>query len=135
MQATENLAQNLIETYEGLIKLQEEKRQILINHKIEELGGLDEKILALYGRTKDISDKREHLKPTDEQRLKIRELFEQIKEREKVNKALVCYSLNAINKVFNGMMKMINVRSDEYNKNGLNSSSETYDVSSIVEEA
>lgn len=135
MQATENLAQNLIETYEGLIKLQEEKKQILINHKIEELGSLDEKILTLYGRTKDISDKREYLKPTDEQRLKIRELFEQIKEREKVNKALVCYSLNAINKVFNGMMKMINVRSDEYNKNGLNSSSETYDVSSIVEEA
>ncbi|MBQ3102145.1 hypothetical protein IJC60_03980 [bacterium] len=135
MQATENLAQNLIETYESLIKLQEEKKQILINHKIEELGSLDEKILTLYGRTKDISDKREYLKPTDEQRLKIRELFEQIKEREKVNKALVCYSLNAINKVFNGMMKMINVRSDEYNKNGLNSSSETYDVSSIVEEA
>ena len=135
MQATENLAQNLIETYESLIKLQEEKKQILINHKIEELGSLDEKILTLYGRTKDISDKREYLKPTDEQRRKIRELFEQIKEREKVNKALVCYSLNAINKVFNGMMKMINVRSDEYNKNGLNSSSETYDVSSIVEEA
>ena len=135
MQATENLAQNLIETYEDLIKLQEEKRQILINHKIEELGSLDEKILTLYGRTKDISDKREFLNPTDEQRLKIRELFEQIKEREKINKALVCYSLNAINKIFNGMMKMINVRSDEYNKNGLNSSSEAYDVSSIVEEA
>ncbi len=135
MQATENLAQNLIETYEDLIKLQEEKRQILINHKIDELGSLDEKILSLYGRTKDISDKREYLKPTDEQRLKIRELFEQIKEREKINKALVCYSLNAINKIFNGMMKMINVRSDEYNKNGLNSSSEAYDVSSIVEEA
>lgn len=135
MQATENLAQNLIETYESLIKLQEEKRQILINHKIDELGSLDEKILSLYGRTKDISDKREYLKPTDEQRLKIRELFEQIKEREKINKALVCYSLNAINKIFNGMMKMINVRSDEYNKNGLNSSSEAYDVSSIVEEA
>ena len=135
MQATENLAQNLIETYEDLIKLQEEKRQILINHKIEELGSLDEKILTLYGRTKDISDKREFLNPTDEQRLKIRELFEQIKEREKINKALVCYSLNAINKIFNGMMKMINVRSDEYNKKGLNSSSEAYDVSSIVEEA
>ena len=135
MQATENLAQNLIETYESLIELQEEKRQILINHKIEELGSLDEKILTLYGRTKDISDKREFLNPTDEQRLKIRELFEQIKEREKINKALVCYSLNAVNKIFNGMMKMINVRSDEYNKKGLNSSAETYDVSSIVEEA
>ncbi|MBR1976726.1 hypothetical protein IKA15_00430 [bacterium] len=135
MQATENLAQNLIETYESLIELQEEKRQILINHKIEELGSLDEKILTLYGRTKDISDKREFLNPTDEQRLKIRELFEQIKEREKINKALVCYSLNAVNKIFNGMMKMINVRSDEYNKKGLNSSSEAYDVSSIVEEA
>lgn len=135
MQTTENLAQNLIETYENLIELQEEKRQILINHKIEELGGIDEKILTLYGRTKDISDKREFLKPTDEQRLKIRELHKQITEREKVNKALVNYSLGMINKIFNGMMKMINVRSDEYNKNGLNSSSETYDVSSIVEEA
>ena len=52
MQATENLAQNLIETYEGLIKLQEEKRQILINHKIEELGGLDEKILLVCNKGK-----------------------------------------------------------------------------------
>ncbi len=135
MQATENLAQNLIDTYESLIELQEEKRQVLINHKIEELGGLDEKILTLYGRTKDISDRREFLKPTDEQRLKIRELYKQIVEREKVNRALVCYSLNTINKIFNGMMRMINVRSDEYGKNGLNSSSKAYDVSSIVEEA
>lgn len=135
MQATENLAQNLIDIYENLIELQEEKRQVLINHKIEELGGLDERILTLYGRTKDISDRREFLKPTDEQKLKIRELYKQIVEREKVNRALVCYSLNTINKIFNGMMRMINVRSDEYGKNGLNSSSKTYDVSSIVEEA
>ena len=96
MQTTENLAQNLIETYESLIELQEEKRQILINHKIEELGSLDEKILTLYGRTKDISDKREFLNPTDEQRLKIRELFEQIKEREKINKALVILWMRSI---------------------------------------
>ncbi len=135
MQATENLAQNLIETYENLIKLQEEKRQVLINHKIDELGSIDEKILTLYGRTKDISDKREFLKPTDAEKLKIRELFKQIVEKEKVNKALVNYSMGVINKIFNGMMRMINVRSDEYNKNGLNSSSEAYDVSSIVEEA
>lgn len=131
----ENLAQRLIVTYENLFDAQKQKEHALISREIDKLGSIDEKILTFYNQALEISKKRELVKPNEQEVKKINELYLKISEIEKSNQTLVEYSLNLINKIFTGIMKMAVAQTNEYDKNGKSNNNENYGLSSISEEA
>jgi|GEM_PF-1299486 len=131
----ENLAQKLITTYENLFEAQKQKERALISREIDKLGSIDEKIVTFYNQALEISDKRDLVKPNEQEVKKINELYLKIAEIEKSNQNLVEYSLNLINKIFTGIMKMAMTHTTEYDKNGKSNNNEDYGLSSISEEA
>ena len=131
----DNLTEKLIETYENLVELQKEKKRILEKHEIDKLGSIDERILSLYNRATIIADKRDFVKPNDEERKKIKSLYQEISKLESLNQALIKYSLNLINNIFEGIMKIASVKTTEYTKDGKSAKTDDLNLSSIVEEA
>ena len=131
----ENLAQKLIVTYENLFDAQKQKETALISREIDKLGSIDEKILTFYNQALELSKKRELVKPNEQEVQKINELYLKISEIEKSNQNLVEYSLNLINKIFTGIMKMAVTQTNEYDKNGKSNNGENYKLSSVSEEA
>lgn len=128
-------AERLIGIYENLIELQQEKRRVLTTREIDLLGSVDEKIVSFYNQALDISQKRELVKPNENQVKKINELYEQMNTLEKINQAIVEQSLYLINKIFTGMMRLVKVQPEEYTKTGKTNDNEDYRLSSISEEA
>jgi len=135
MEVQENLAEKLIETYEGLYDAQKQKEQALITREIDKLGSIDEKIVTFYNQALDISKKHELVRPSEQEKSKINELYLKITEIEKSNQSLVEYSLNVINKIFTGIMKIAVAQTSEYDKNGKTNNNEDYGLSSVNEEA
>ena len=131
----DNLTGKLIETYESLVELQKEKKRILEKHEIDKLGSIDERILSLYNRATIIADKRESVKPNDEEKKKIKALYQEISKLENLNQALIKYSLNLINNIFEGIMKIASVKTTEYTRDGKSTKTDELNLSSIVEEA
>lgn len=131
----ENLTEKLIETYESLVELQKEKKRILEKHEIDKLGSIDERILSMYNRATLIADKREFVKPNDEEKKRIRSLYQEISKLENLNQALIKYSLNLINNIFEGIMKIASVKTSEYTRDGKSTKMDEMQLSSIVEEA
>lgn len=129
-------AEKLIEIYESLTELQKLKESILVERKIDELGVVDEKIVTCYNRALEISKDRESLKPSAEEVKKINNLYLEITELEKGNQTLIEYSLDLINKIFTGIMKMATVKTKEYDNTGKsNTTTDDYNLSSISKEA
>lgn len=131
----ENLAQKLIVTYENLFDAQKQKEQALVTREIDKLGSIDEKIVTFYNQALEISKNRELVKPSEQEVKKINELYLKIAQIEQSNQKLVEYSLNLINKIFTGIMKMAVTSTTEYDKNGKSNNGEDYGLSSISEEA
>ena len=131
----ENLTEKLIETYENLVELQKEKKRILEKHEIDKLGSIDERILSMYNRATLIADKREFVKPNDEEKKRIKSLYQEISKLENLNQALIKYSLNLINNIFEGIMKIASVKTSEYTRDGKNTKTDDICMSSIIEEA
>lgn len=131
----ENLTGKLIETYESLVELQKEKKRILEKHEIDKLGSIDERILSMYNRATLIADKRDFVKPNEDEKKKIKALYQEISKLENLNQALIKYSLNLINNIFEGIMKIASVKTTEYTKDGKSTKMDEMPLSSIVEEA
>lgn len=131
----ENITEKLIGVYENLAELQKEKERILISREIDKLSSVDEKIVSLYNHALEISKKRELVNPDPEQVEKINTLYLKISGLEKSNQDLIEHSLNLINKIFTGIMKMVQVQTTEYNQMGKTSNNDDYRLFSVSEEA
>ena len=66
---------------------------------------------------------------------KIKALYQEISKLENLNQALIKYSLNLINNIFEGIMKIASVKTTEYTKDGKSTKMDEMPLSSIVEEA
>ena len=89
----------------------------------------------MYNRATLIADKREFVKPNDEEKKRIKSLYQEISKLENLNQALIKYSLNLINNIFEGIMKIASVKTSEYTRDGKNTKTDDICMSSIIEEA
>lgn len=124
----------LTDVYEELYALLEEKRNILVDRRIDELCVLDEKIIATYTHINKLT-KGEELIPTEGEKEHIRILARKISNIEECNRQIISSSLSVINTIFDGILKITGKNNSGYTNLGKMSPKEDLGLSSIVEEA
>jgi len=130
----ESEVQKVINVYEELFTFLEQKKEILITRRIDDLGIIDEKIIALYNQIHRLADGK-NLRPTEGEREVIRELIQKIQRIELSNQTIIKRSLNNIDSIFSSVLKSVGSNGTGYTQTGKASSKRDLGLSSVIEEA
>jgi len=130
----ESEVQKVINVYKELFTFLEQKKEILITRRIDDLGIIDEKIIALYNQIHRLADGK-NLRPTEGEREVIRELIQKIQRIELSNQTIIKRSLNNIDSIFSSVLKSVGSNGTGYTQTGKASSKRDLGLSSVIEEA
>ncbi len=121
--------------YIELKELLETKQKALVKKDIDTLGNVDEKILAINERIKDVDNNKDKFTLNQGQKAELNKLVDEILKIENNNKALINHSLNVIDKIFTGILNIATKNNADYTASGKRSQGNGLEISSIVEEA
>lgn len=121
--------------YIDLKELLELKKKALINKDIETLTSSDEKLICMYSEIQAVYEQKDKISLTNAQKQELVELSEIIGKLEKNNEVLITYSLNVIDKIFEGILNITSSKNADYNYLGKKNQGTSLDISSITEEA
>lgn len=156
-----NMIEDAISAYEDLLDLYKEKKQAILKQDTDMLGFVDDKIIAQAKFISGINEKREEfckendIKPVkitelielaqkeqpefeevyEKQKVKIREVADELALLDKTNVELIKHSLTMSDKLLDIIISAAVPQKDNYDKHGKNIDTDALSIGSIVEEA
>lgn len=123
------------EIYINFEDLLENKKAALIKKDLDSLVSIDEKLICIYNQIKVISEQKDEINLSTGQKEELNKMSENIGQLQQDNEVLITHSLNVIEKIFEGILRITSSAKGDYNHMGKKNQGTNLDISSITEEA
>lgn len=127
------------QTYDLYYELKEllaQKKQFIVNKKIEEMNKTDDLITISCNKIAKLNVSEISLNFSVEQKQELKKLGEDIKKLQNDNELLIKHSLGVMNKLLSGILNVVQADKTSYNAKGnFCQNAQSSDLSSFTEEA